>query len=123
MRRNENYAIEPEAPERPGSLPFLELVEELLQLHLEKTAQYGDEADPFANVSASAKCGVEPWRRALCDLSDCVVRLQREANGQPVDWENAAIDAVNWGLIYLVKKREANRDQESEDSRAPSASL
>ena len=106
---SDTYALEPTAPERPGSLPFLELVEELRKLHLEKTAQYGDEADPFANVSASAKCGVEPWRRALCDLSDCVVRLQREANGQPVDWENAAIDAVNWGLIYLVKKREARR--------------
>jgi hypothetical protein len=111
------------APERPGSLPFLELVEELRQLHLEKTAQYGDEADPFANVSASAKCGVEPWRRALCDLSDCVVRLQREANGQPVDWENAAIDAVNWGLIYLVKKREDQQGRASANNRDPSASL
>jgi len=107
MTTSDTYAMEPCAPERPGSLPFLELVEEVRQLHVTKTAQYGDESDPFANVSASAKCGVEPWRRALCDLSDCVVRLQREANGQPVDWENAAIDAVNWGLIYLVKKREA----------------
>jgi hypothetical protein len=117
---SETYA---HAPERPGSLPFLELVEELRQLHLTKTAQYGDEADPFANVSASAKCGVEPWRRALCDLSDCVVRLQREANGQPVDWENAAIDAVNWGLIYLVKKREDQQGRASAGSRGPSASL
>jgi hypothetical protein len=123
MTRNENYAIEPEAPERPGSLPFLELVEELRQLHLEKTAQYGDEADPFANVSASAKCGVEPWRRALCDLSDCVVRLQRYASGQPVDIENAALDAANWALICLLKMREASRDRATEGSRAPSASL
>jgi hypothetical protein len=99
--------MEPSAPERPGSLPFLELVEELRQLHLTKTAQYGDEADPFANVSASAKCGVEPWRRALCDLSDCVVRLQRYASGQPVDIENAALDAANWALICLLKMREA----------------
>ena len=94
---------------RLGSREFLELVEELRQLHLEKTAQYGDEADPFANVSASAKCGVEPWRRALCDLSDCVVRLQRHASGQPVDIENAALDAANWALICLLKMREANR--------------
>lgn len=94
---------------RLGSREFLELVEELRQLHLEKTAQYGDEADPFANVSASAKCGVEPWRRALCDLSDCVVRLQRYASGQQVDIENAALDAANWALICLLKMREANR--------------
>lgn len=95
--------------QRPGSLPFLELLEELRQLHYEKTASYGGAADPFENVTASAKCGVEPWRRALCDLSDCVVRMQKFANGQPVDYENALIDAANWSLICLLKLREAKR--------------
>jgi hypothetical protein len=95
--------------EQPGSLPFLELLEELRTLHFFKTAQYGGAADPFENVTASAKCGVEPWRRALCDLSDCVVRMQRFANGQPVDYENALIDAANWSLICLLKLREAKR--------------
>jgi hypothetical protein len=94
--------------EQPGSLPFLELLEELRQLHFEKTAQYGGTTDPFENVTASAKCGVEPWRRALCDLSDCVVRMQRYANGQPVDYENALIDAANWSLICLLKLREGS---------------
>jgi hypothetical protein len=93
--------------QRPGSLAFLELLEELRQLHYEKTASYGGAADPFENVTASAKCGVEPWRRALCDLSDCVVRMQKYANGQPVDYENALIDAANWALICLLKLREA----------------
>jgi hypothetical protein len=95
--------------QRLGSLPFLELLEELRQLHFEKTGQYGGTTDPFENVTASAKCGVEPWRRALCDLSDCVVRMQRFANGQPVDFENALIDAANWALICLLKLREAQR--------------
>lgn len=97
------------APERPGSLAFLELLEELRRLHFEKTGQYGGATDPFENVTASAKCGVEPWRRALCDLSDCVVRMQRYAHGQPVDYENALIDAANWALICLLKLREANQ--------------
>jgi hypothetical protein len=95
--------------EQPGSLAFLDLIEELRTLHFEKTAQYGGAADPFENVTASAKCGVEPWRRALCDLSDCVVRMQKFANGQPVDYENALIDAANWSLICLLKLREAKR--------------
>lgn len=95
--------------QQPGSLPFLELLEELRTLHFHKTAQYGGATDPFENVTASAKCGVEPWRRALCDLSDCVVRMQRFANGQPVDYENALIDAANWSLICLLKLREAKR--------------
>jgi hypothetical protein len=93
--------------QRPGSLAFLELLEELRTLHYEKTASYGGATDPFENVTASAKCGVEPWRRALCDLSDCVVRMQKYANGQPVDYENALIDAANWALICLLKLREA----------------
>lgn len=95
--------------QQPGSLPFLELLEELRQLHYDKTASYGGATDPFENVTASAKCGVEPWRRALCDLSDCVVRMQKYATGQPVDYENALIDAANWALICLLKLREANR--------------
>ena len=95
--------------QRPGSLPFLELLEELRTLHYEKTASYGGATDPFENVTASAKCGVEPWRRALCDLSDCVVRMQKYATGQPVDYENALIDAANWALICLLKLREDKR--------------
>jgi len=95
--------------QRPGSLPFLEKLEVIRKLHFKKTAEYGDPQDPFANVTASAKCGVEPWRRALCDASDCSVRLQRYANGQPVDFENAIMDNINWLLICWVKHDEAKR--------------
>ena len=95
--------------QRPGSLPFLEKLEVIRELHFKKTAEYGDPQDPFANVTASAKCGVEPWRRALCDASDCSVRLQRYANGQPVDFENAIMDNINWLLICWVKHDEAKR--------------
>ena len=38
--------------EQPGSLPFLELLEELRQLHFEKTSQYGGVTDPFEYVTA-----------------------------------------------------------------------
>jgi hypothetical protein len=83
----------------------MEIVEELRQLHLEKTSQYGSTQSAFANVEASEKCGVEPWRRAICDLSDCTVRLQALCNGQDVDYENACLDAANWALIALVMLR------------------
>jgi hypothetical protein len=91
-----------------ASLAWLDATNTLQQLHREKTAQYGGESDPFENVTASAKCGVEPWRRALCDLSDCVVRMQKFAQGQPVDWENALLDAANWALICYVKLKESH---------------
>lgn len=86
-----------------GSREWLGALERLRALHHEKTAQYGGAEDAFENVTASAKCGVEPWRRALCDLSDCVVRMQKYAQGQPVDPTNALLDAANWALICLIK--------------------
>lgn len=88
-----------------GSSEWRRLHDELLALHVEKTGQYGHEDSAFANVEASALCGVEPWRRCLCDLSDCVVRMQRFANGQPVDYENALKDAAMWAMICLVMLR------------------
>jgi hypothetical protein len=91
-----------------GSAEWLDALERLRALHHEKTAQYGGADDAFENVTASAKCGVEPWRRALCDLSDCVVRMQKYASGQPVDPTNALLDAANWALICLIKMEEAN---------------
>jgi len=93
-------------PQASGSLEWLDALERLRALHYEKTAQYGGAEDAFENVTASAKCGVEPWRRALCDLSDCVVRMQKYAQGQPVDPTNALLDAANWALICLIKMEE-----------------
>ena len=93
-----------------GSAEWINALERLRALHHEKTAQYGGADDAFENVTASAKCGVEPWRRALCDLSDCVVRMQKYAQGQPVDPTNALLDAANWALICLIKMEEIERD-------------
>jgi len=97
-------------PGAAGSPEWLDALERLRALHYEKTAQYGGADDAFENVTASAKCGVEPWRRALCDLSDCVVRMQKYAQGQPVDPTNALLDAANWALICLIKMEEERRD-------------
>jgi hypothetical protein len=97
-------------PGAAGSPEWLDALELLRALHYEKTAQYGGADDAFENVTASAKCGVEPWRRALCDLSDCVVRMQKYAQGQPVDPTNALLDAANWALICLIKMEEERRD-------------
>lgn len=94
-------------PRAAGSLEWLDALDRLRALHYEKTAQYGGADDAFENVTASAKCGVEPWRRALCDLSDCVVRMQKYAQGQPVDPTNALLDAANWALICLIKMEES----------------
>lgn len=93
----------------PTSQAFFGLLDRIKSLHTEKTLAYGAPDDPFANVTAAAKCGVEPWRRALCDASDCVVRLQRYAHGQPVDFENAVMDGINWLLICWLQHNLATK--------------
>jgi hypothetical protein len=63
--------------QRPGSLPFLELLEELRQLHLSKSQDYGSESDPLANIRQGAEfVGIEPWRACLVRVADKVRRLK-----------------------------------------------
>jgi hypothetical protein len=63
--------------QRPGSLPFLELLEELRQLHLSKSQDYGSESDPLANIRQGAEfVGIEPWRACLVRVADKVQRLR-----------------------------------------------
>ena len=94
-----------------GSSEWLGILEELRALHLKKSSDYGSNESAFANVEASALCGVEPWRRALCDASDCLVRMQAYAVGsKEVDTDNALLDLANWAMICLVQlRREENK--------------
>jgi hypothetical protein len=63
--------------QRPGSLPFLELLEELRQLHLSKSQDYGSESDPLANIRSGADfVNIEPWRGCLVRVADKVQRLR-----------------------------------------------
>jgi hypothetical protein len=62
---------------RPGSLPFLELLEEVRQLHLSKSQDYGSESDPLANIRQGAEfVGIEAWRGCMVRVADKVQRLR-----------------------------------------------
>ena len=62
---------------KPGSLPFLELLEEVRQLHLSKSQDYGSSSDPLANIRQGAEfVGIEPWRGCMVRIADKVQRLR-----------------------------------------------
>ena len=62
---------------RPGSLPFLELLEEVRALHLSKSQDYGSESDPLANIRQGAEfVNIEPWRGCMVRIADKVQRLR-----------------------------------------------
>ena len=63
--------------QQPGSLPFLELLDELRTLHLSKSQDYGSASDPLANIRSGADfVNIEPWRGCMVRVADKVQRLR-----------------------------------------------
>jgi hypothetical protein len=96
--------------QRPGSLAFMEVIEELREMHLRKSQDYGSNRDPLANVRAGAELvGIEPWRGCLVRVADKIQRLRtfchdgRLANEGV---EDALLDLASYSVIALVMFRE-----------------
>jgi hypothetical protein len=61
----------------PSSTAFLELLGEMQRLHESKSADYGSEDDPLANVRSGADfVNIEPWRGCMVRIADKVQRLR-----------------------------------------------
>lgn len=61
----------------PKSQRFHEILHELGDLHDKKQRDYGNNDDPFANVTASKDWGIEPHVGALLRMNDKVQRLKQ----------------------------------------------
>jgi hypothetical protein len=59
-----------------GDSRFRRELEELIELHDAKQADYGTDGDPFANLRASAGFGIAPWLGAVIRLNDKVNRIK-----------------------------------------------
>jgi hypothetical protein len=59
-----------------GDSRFRRELEELIELHDAKQADYGTDGDPFANLRASAGFGIAPWLGAVVRLNDKVNRIK-----------------------------------------------
>jgi len=92
--------------QRPGSLPFLELLEELRQLHLSKSQDYGSERDPLANIRQGAEfVGIEPWRGCLVRVADKVQRLKTYCKTGRLVHEgvrDTLLDLAAYSLLAIV---------------------
>ena len=56
---------------------FLDLLDEMRRLHKSKSADYGSETDPLANIRQGAEfVGIEPWRGCMVRIADKVQRLK-----------------------------------------------
>lgn len=61
----------------PSSVAFLNLLEEMRRLHESKSADYGSEDDPLANIRQGADfVDIEAWRGCMVRIADKVQRLR-----------------------------------------------
>jgi hypothetical protein len=92
--------------QRPGSLPFLELLEEVRQLHLSKSQDYGSESDPLANIRQGAEfVGIEPWRGCMVRVADKVQRLKTYCRTGRLVHEgvrDTLLDLAAYSLLAIV---------------------
>jgi len=99
--------------QRPGSLPFLELLEELRQLHMSKSQDYGSESDPLANIRQGAEfVGIEPWRGCLVRVADKVQRLRTYCKTGRLVHEgvrDTLLDLSAYSLLAIVLFDEGKR--------------
>lgn len=96
----------------PGSLAFMEVMEEIKAIHLRKSQDYGEPTDPLANVKAGAELvGIEPWRGCLVRMADKMQRIRtycREGALANEGFEDALLDLASYAAIALVLFRQAD---------------
>jgi len=94
---------------RSVDVRFTSLLQEIFNLHEKKGRDYGTDEDPLANVRASAKLGVEPWRGVAIRRAD---KWQRQARYLKTgtlaneSFEDSLLDDVVYALIELILWRE-----------------
>jgi hypothetical protein len=100
-----------ERHERPGSLAFMEVIEEIRQIHIKKSQDYGEPGDALANIRSGAELvGIEPWRGCLVRIADKVQRIRsycRDGRLANEGFEDTLLDLASYAVIALIMFRES----------------
>ena len=101
---------------RPGSLAFMDVLEEIRQLHLAKTQDYGAETDALKNIRDGADVvNIDAWKACLIRMADKMTRLRSYCHTGSVKFdgvEDTLLDLAAYSAIALVLYREATRPAE-----------
>lgn len=94
----------------PGSLAFMEAIEEIRETHIKKSQDYGDPSDALANIKVGAELvGIEPWRGCVIRMADKMQRIKafcRDGSLANEGFEDALLDLASYAVIALVMFRE-----------------
>jgi len=98
-----------ETKQRPGSLAFMDVLEELRAVHIKKSQDYGEPTDALANIRAGADVvGIEPWRGCIIRIADKMQRIRsycRDGKLANESFEDALLDLASYAIIGLVMFR------------------
>lgn len=89
----------------PSSQRFVAILDELKELHLRKSKDYGCTEDPLLNIRATSDWGIPNWVGALVRLNDKVVRLQSLSKNKQLyneSAEDSMRDIASYAVIALV---------------------
>lgn len=97
---------------------FHDIIQQLVELHDKKQADYGREHDPFANVRAAEDFGLPGYVGALIRANDKMRRLQKfvdkgELANESV--EDAFMDLAVYAIIGLILYQEQAETKEWKD--------
>lgn len=99
---------------RPGSGEFLAVLDELKQLHLAKTLDYGVDEDALSNIRNSAEVvNMQPWAGCVLRMMDKMHRLKayfRRGKCEFDGVEDTLKDIACYSVIALVLYRESRKD-------------
>lgn len=90
----------------PSSTAFVRLLAEMQRLHESKSADYGSEEDPLANVRSGADfVNIEPWRGCMVRIADKVQRLRTYCRTGRLVHEgvrDTLLDLAAYSLLAIV---------------------
>jgi len=97
----------------PSSTAFLSLLDEMQRLHESKSADYGSEDDPLANIRQGADfVNIEPWRGCMVRIADKVQRLRTYCRTGRLVHEgvrDTLLDLSAYSLLAIVLFDEGQR--------------
>jgi len=98
---------------RPGSREFLAILDELKDLHLRKTLDYGIDEDALSNIRSSAEIvNMKPWAGCVLRMMDKMHRLKaffRRGRCEFDGVEDTLKDIACYAIIGLVMHRESDQ--------------
>lgn len=102
-----------------GDPRFFKLLDEMRELHIKKSSDYGLGEDHLSNLRVSQDFGIPPWVGAVLRLNDKLTRIKalcQKGSLANESVEDSLLDIAAYALLALILKKEKDNDKDPKDS-------